>query len=80
MVSPLLYMNRSFRKTLRKLYSKPIGPKSNLYPAQEGIDGIKGAESVDGIDACVREVRKQIGAGADWIKVGSILPLYGTRL
>jgi hypothetical protein len=65
-------------KTLRKLPS--IGPKSNLYPAQEGIDGIKGAESVDGLDACVREVRKQIGAGADWIKVGSIHSLYIIRL
>ena len=28
---------------------------------------------MDGIDACVREVRKQIGAGADWIKVGKHL-------
>ena len=42
-----------------------------LYPAQEGIDGIRGAESVDGVDACIREVRKQIGAGADWIKVSN---------
>lgn len=25
---------------------------------------------VDGVDECVREVRRQIGAGADWIKVG----------
>ena len=64
----------------QKTYSKPIGPKSTLYPAQDGIGGIKGAESVDGIDACVREVRKQIGAGADWIKVGSILSLYGIRV
>lgn len=57
-------------------YSQRIGPKSTLYPSQEGIDGIKGAVSVDGVDACVREVRKQIGAGADWIKVG-IPRLYG---
>ena len=35
---------------------------------------------MDGIDACIREVRKQIGAGADWIKVGRILPLYEIRL
>ncbi|KAF8799600.1 hypothetical protein BYT27DRAFT_7234400 [Phlegmacium glaucopus] len=61
------------------------GPKSTLYPAQEGIDGIKGAESVDGVDACVREVRKQIGGGADWIKVdyrcrsrmGDVFPAVG---
>jgi hypothetical protein len=37
---------------------------------QEGIDGVKGAAVVDGVDDCVREVRRQIGAGADWIKVG----------
>ncbi|KAF8799853.1 hypothetical protein BYT27DRAFT_7119399 [Phlegmacium glaucopus] len=55
------------------------GPKSTLYPAQEGIDGIKGAESVDGVDACVREVRKQIGAGADWIKVESYLSYLDYR-
>ena len=41
-----------------------------LRPAQEGIDGVRGAEVVDGVDECVREVRRQIGAGADWIKVG----------
>lgn len=45
------------------------GPRSSLYPAQEGIDGVKGAEPVDGTENCVREVRRQIGAGADWIKV-----------
>jgi hypothetical protein len=59
-------------------YFEYLGPKSTLYPAQEGIDGIKGAESVDGVDACVREVRKQIGAGADWIKVGNIFHLHET--
>lgn len=49
---------------------KYIGPKSTLHPAQEGINGVKGAEVVDGVDECVKEVRRQIGAGADWIKVG----------
>lgn len=46
------------------------GPKSTLYPAQEGVNGVKGAEVADGVDECVREVRRQIGAGADWIKAG----------
>uniref|UniRef100_A0A0W0FJ74 Amidohydrolase-related domain-containing protein n=1 Tax=Moniliophthora roreri TaxID=221103 RepID=A0A0W0FJ74_MONRR len=45
------------------------GPKSMLYPNQEGIDGIMGAEVADGIDGCVAAVRRQIGAGADWVKV-----------
>lgn len=30
-----------------------------------------GAEAADGPDECIRAVRKQIGAGADWIKVCS---------
>lgn len=28
-----------------------------------------GAEVADGVDECVKAVRRQIGAGADWIKV-----------
>lgn len=28
-----------------------------------------GAEVADGLDGCIREVRRQVGAGADWIKV-----------
>jgi hypothetical protein len=55
---------------------KYIGPKSTLHPAQEGINGVKGAEVVDGVDDCVREVRRQIGAGADWIKVGGFFFRY----
>ncbi|KAI0066404.1 hypothetical protein BV25DRAFT_1878246 [Artomyces pyxidatus] len=45
------------------------GPKSAVYPNQEGIDGVMGAEVADGLDGCVKAVRKQIGAGADWIKI-----------
>ncbi|KAL0577826.1 hypothetical protein V5O48_004154 [Marasmius crinis-equi] len=44
-------------------------PKSSIYPHQEGINGVVGAESADGVDGCVREVRKQIGTGADWVKI-----------
>lgn len=42
---------------------------------QEGVDGVMGAEVADGVDECVRAVRRQIGAGADWIKVSSIISL-----
>jgi len=76
---------RYYCSTRALISTGSYGPKSMLYPAQEGIDGIRGAESVDGVDACVREVRKQIGAGADWIKIyadyscrsrmGDVLPL-----
>lgn len=36
---------------------------------QEGVDGVSGAEVADGVDECIKAVRRQIGAGADWIKV-----------
>ena len=32
-----------------------------------------GAQFVDGEVECVKAVRKQVGAGADWIKVTAIL-------
>ncbi|KAF8640387.1 hypothetical protein AX17_000057 [Amanita inopinata Kibby_2008] len=45
------------------------GPKSEVNPSMEGVEGITGAEVADGKDACVRAVRRQIGVGADWIKI-----------
>ncbi|KAF8837627.1 hypothetical protein BDN67DRAFT_908900 [Paxillus ammoniavirescens] len=45
------------------------GPKSSLYTNQEGIDGVTGAEVADGCEECMKAVRRQIGAGADWIKI-----------
>ncbi|KAI0275291.1 hypothetical protein BC834DRAFT_928010 [Gloeopeniophorella convolvens] len=45
------------------------GPKSAVLVNKEGIDGITGAEAADGIAGCVRAVRRQVGAGADWIKI-----------
>lgn len=35
----------------------------------EGVEGITGAEAVDGPHQCRQAVRRQVGAGADWIKV-----------
>ncbi|CAA7264934.1 unnamed protein product [Cyclocybe aegerita] len=60
---------RYFCSTRAIISSGSYGPRSSLYPHQEGIDGVRGAEPVDGVEECVKEVRKQIGAGADWIKV-----------
>jgi len=34
----------------------------------EGVEGITGAIVADGVDECRKAVRKQLGAGADWIK------------
>ncbi|EEB89103.1 hypothetical protein MPER_12842, partial [Moniliophthora perniciosa FA553] len=31
--------------------------------------GVMGADVADGVDGCVAAVRRQIGAGADWVKV-----------
>ena len=48
------------------------GPKSNLHLHQDGVDAVTGAEFVDGETECIKAVRRQVGAGADWIKVPSI--------
>ncbi|KAG1742629.1 uncharacterized protein EDB91DRAFT_1127141 [Suillus paluster] len=45
------------------------GPKSSLYVNKEGIDGVTGVEVADGCQECVKTIRRQIGAGADWIKI-----------
>lgn len=45
------------------------GPKSSLYVNKEGIDDVTGVDVADGTQECVKAVRRQIGAGADWIKV-----------
>ena len=50
-----------------------VGPKSNLHLLQDGVEGVTGAQFVDGEVECIKAVRKQVGAGADWIKVASIL-------
>jgi hypothetical protein len=45
------------------------GPKSYLHLNREGIDGVTGVDAADGTQECIKAVRRQIGAGADWIKV-----------
>ncbi|KAL1658477.1 hypothetical protein GGF50DRAFT_67161 [Schizophyllum commune] len=45
------------------------GPKSNVHLNQEGVEGVTGAEAASGPQACAEVVRRQIGAGADWIKL-----------
>ncbi|KDQ20345.1 hypothetical protein BOTBODRAFT_27767 [Botryobasidium botryosum FD-172 SS1] len=45
------------------------GPKGDMHLHVEGVDGITGAEVVDGEDECRKAVRRHVGAGADWIKV-----------
>ncbi|KAG9081859.1 hypothetical protein FRC07_014397, partial [Ceratobasidium sp. 392] len=45
------------------------GPKNKLYPSEQNVDGIAGAQVADGPDGCMRAVRQQIGSGVDWVKV-----------
>ena len=49
------------------------GPKTDLRVNEKGTNGICGVEFADGPDGCRAAVRRQIGAGADWIKVGLVL-------
>jgi hypothetical protein len=53
-----------------------IGPKNNTRPSAIGVDGKYGVDVADGVDECVKVVRRHIGAGADWVKV--LLILYAS--
>ncbi|KZT58010.1 hypothetical protein CALCODRAFT_495483 [Calocera cornea HHB12733] len=45
------------------------GPRSERNPSKNDVDGATGADAADGPDECRKAVRRQIGAGADWIKI-----------
>ncbi|KAF4573685.1 hypothetical protein EYR36_008203 [Pleurotus pulmonarius] len=45
------------------------GPKGAIHVNQEGIDDVAGGEAADGVEECTKVTRRQIGAGADWIKI-----------
>lgn len=62
----IFFVNFSSQKLMDQ-----IGPKSSLHLNQEGVEGVTGAEAADGVDDCIRVTRRQIGAGADWIKVSN---------
>ena len=49
-----------------------LGPRNPLYPNRSGVEDIIGAEIADGVEGCVKAVRRQIGAGADWVKVSTV--------
>ncbi|CAE6486581.1 unnamed protein product [Rhizoctonia solani] len=44
------------------------GPKTQLHPNAQSVDGVAGAQVADGPAECSRVVRQHIGAGADWVK------------
>ncbi|KAF8890138.1 hypothetical protein BD779DRAFT_1705744 [Infundibulicybe gibba] len=52
------------------------GPKSAIHLNEEGVEGVMGAEVADGKVDCIRAVRRQIGAGADWVKVSVYINIH----
>ncbi|KAF9461895.1 hypothetical protein BDZ94DRAFT_1322965 [Collybia nuda] len=66
---PIIPGPRYYCTTRAIVSTGSYGPKSTLYPSKSGIEGVTGAEIADGVDGCVMAVRRQIGAGADWIKI-----------
>jgi hypothetical protein len=47
------------------------GPRGVHHLNMDGVEGMTGAEVADGKEGCRAAVRRQIGAGADWIKVSN---------
>ncbi|KAK0205163.1 hypothetical protein DFS33DRAFT_1373683 [Desarmillaria ectypa] len=74
--NPIIPGPRYFCANRALVATGSYGPKSSIHPHSEGIEGVTGAEVADGIDECVKVVRRQVGAGVDWIKVYlSIIPV-----
>ncbi|KAJ7677899.1 hypothetical protein DFH06DRAFT_562277 [Mycena polygramma] len=72
---PLIPGPRYFTANRAIVSTGSYGPKSSIYPNKEGVEGVVGAEAADGPAECIRAVRKQIGAGADWIKIYADYPV-----
>ncbi|PPQ70259.1 hypothetical protein CVT25_013296 [Psilocybe cyanescens] len=66
---PMIPGPRYYCATKAIVTTGSYGPKNTLIPSQQGVDGMRGAEPADGVAQCIQEVRRQIGAGADWIKI-----------
>ncbi|KAF8176349.1 hypothetical protein K438DRAFT_76868 [Mycena galopus ATCC 62051] len=72
---PLIPGPRYFTANRAIVSTGSYGPKSAIHINQEGVEGVVGAEAADGPAECIRAVRKQIGAGADWIKIYADYPV-----
>ncbi|KAI1790921.1 hypothetical protein LXA43DRAFT_1013566 [Ganoderma leucocontextum] len=66
---PLIPGPRYFCANRAIIATGSYGPKSQLHLHQDGVEGVTGAQFVDGEVECVKAVRRQVGTGADWIKV-----------
>ncbi|KAI0937447.1 hypothetical protein AcV5_005354 [Taiwanofungus camphoratus] len=67
--NPLIPGPRYFCANRAIVVTGSYGPKNRLHYNQEGVEGITGAEVADGEVECIKAVRRQVGAGADWIKI-----------
>ncbi|KAI0373138.1 hypothetical protein BV20DRAFT_962930 [Pilatotrama ljubarskyi] len=67
--NPLIPGPRYFCANRAIIASGSYGPRSNLHLHQDGVECVTGAQFVDGEAECIKAVRKQVGAGADWIKI-----------
>ncbi|KAJ7097555.1 hypothetical protein C8R44DRAFT_949044 [Mycena epipterygia] len=67
--NPMIPGPRYFTANRAIVSTGSYGPKGSIHLNKEGVEGVVGAEAADGPAECIRAVRKQIGAGADWIKV-----------
>ncbi|CAL1694758.1 unnamed protein product [Somion occarium] len=67
--NPLIPGPRYFCANRAIVTTGSYGPRNRLYPNRAGVEGKTGAEAADGVDECIKVVRRQVGAGADWIKL-----------
>ncbi|KAF7369260.1 Amidohydro-rel domain-containing protein [Mycena venus] len=72
---PLIPGPRYFTANRAIVSTGSYGPKGSIHMNKEGVEGVVGAEAADGTAECIRAVRKQIGAGADWIKIYADYPV-----
>ncbi|KAH9830427.1 uncharacterized protein C8Q71DRAFT_785711 [Rhodofomes roseus] len=67
--SPMIPGPRYFCSNRALTTTNTYGPKNKTHFNRDGVEGVTGAEVVDGEVECIKAVRRQIGGGADWIKV-----------
>ncbi|KAJ7779147.1 hypothetical protein B0H16DRAFT_806547 [Mycena metata] len=72
---PIISGPRYFTANRAIVSTGSYGPKNSIHMNTEGVEGVVGAEAADGPAECVRAVRRQIGAGADWIKIYADYPV-----
>ncbi|KAJ7176851.1 hypothetical protein C8R46DRAFT_1346787 [Mycena filopes] len=72
---PIIPGPRYFTANRAIVSTGSYGPKSSIHMNTEGVEGVVGAEAADGPAECVRAVRRQIGAGADCIKIYADYPV-----